>query len=121
MASDAPAAAAAPAVVKSPVDGRWTVDMFTDAFDEPVTCERGGGAKRAVGGEAARATRGTGIRPPPPHLSRPPPSCPGLISYFLPCVQYGFNAERVQGGDCVSHGLKYYLYSCICSCGVSGV
>ena len=58
---------------------------------------------------------------PPPLLSRPPPSCPGLISYFLPCVQYGFNAERVQGGDCVSHGLKYYLYSCICSCGVSGV
>ena len=73
MASDAPAAAAAPAVVKSPVDGRWTVDMFTDAFDEPVTCERGGGAKRAVGGEAARATRGTGIRPPAPDLSRPPP------------------------------------------------
>ncbi|KAL4440111.1 hypothetical protein ABPG75_003112 [Micractinium tetrahymenae] len=46
-----------------------------------------------------------------------------IISYCLPCVTYGQNAETVHGpaGSCVNHGLKYYLYSCICLCGlVSG-
>jgi Cys-rich protein (TIGR01571 family) len=36
-------------------------------------------------------------------------------------VLYGQNATTVNGGDCVSHGLKFYLYSCCCACGlVSG-
>lgn len=43
-----------------------------------------------------------------------------IISYCLPCVTYGQNAEAVHGpsGSCVNHGLKYYLYSCICLCGL---
>jgi Cys-rich protein (TIGR01571 family) len=39
----------------------------------------------------------------------------------LPCVLYGVTAEKVHGGDTVMHALKFYLYSCICACGmVSG-
>ncbi|KAL4853391.1 Protein PLANT CADMIUM RESISTANCE 6 [Chlorella vulgaris] len=45
-----------------------------------------------------------------------------LISYCLPCVQYGMNAERVHGPaeSCPSHGLKYCLYGCVCLCGLVG-
>jgi len=36
-------------------------------------------------------------------------------------VLYGSVAERVHGGDQVNHCLKFYLYSCVCLCGlVSG-
>lgn len=43
-----------------------------------------------------------------------------VITYCLPCVTYGQNAEAVHGpsGSCVNHGLKWYLYSCICLCGM---
>lgn len=43
-----------------------------------------------------------------------------IISYCLPCVQYGVNAESVHGpsGSCPQHGLKYCLYSCLCLCGL---
>jgi len=40
------------------------------------------------------------------------------MGYCLPCVLYGQNAERVHGGDMVNHCLKFWLYSCICACGL---
>lgn len=47
-----------------------------------------------------------------------PATC--IISCCLPCVTYGQNAEVVHGPpqSCVNHGLKFYLYSCICLCGL---
>ena len=62
-------------------------------------------------------------RPPPATTHPTDPSLPshpnpGLISCCLPCVTYGSTAETVHGptGSCVNHGLKYYLYSCLCLC-----
>ncbi|KAI7838040.1 hypothetical protein COHA_008124 [Chlorella ohadii] len=47
-----------------------------------------------------------------------PATC--IISYCLPCVTYGQTAEAVHGPSesCVQHGLKFYLYSCLCLCGL---
>lgn len=45
-----------------------------------------------------------------------PATC--VITYCIPCVQYGIDAERVHGGDCVNWGLKFWLYSCVCACGL---
>lgn len=45
-----------------------------------------------------------------------PATC--LIGYLAPCVLYGQTAEKVQGGEFLNHCLKYYLYSCICLCGL---
>lgn len=41
-----------------------------------------------------------------------------LLTYCCPCVTYGMDAQKVHGGDCVMHALKYYLYACFCGCGL---
>lgn len=45
-----------------------------------------------------------------------PATC--LITYCLPCVQYGLNAEKVHSGECPTHGLKYCLFGCCCLSGL---
>lgn len=55
-------------------------------------------------------------------MSVPAPCCPSKpATLALAGVLYAQTAEKVHGGDVVSHCLKFYLYSCICACGfVSG-
>jgi Cys-rich protein (TIGR01571 family) len=46
--------------------------------------------------------------------SSDPSTC--VLSFLLPCVQYGRNAEKIDGSRCCGAGCNYALTCCCCAC-----